>query len=117
MNYDPVCGETRRGRQTYGNACEAGQDRARIVYPGECRRDRSERPVERLPRRDEYACPQIYQPVCANLNGQTRTFGNACSAGQQGAQVIYDGECRSGRDDRQRRRPDPTNRGFEIRPM
>ena len=27
MNYDPVCGETRRGRQTYGNACEAGQDR------------------------------------------------------------------------------------------
>ena len=109
MNYDPVCGETRRGRQTYGNACEAGQDRARIVYPGECRSERRDRRDQRL-RSDEYACPQIYEPVCANLNGQIRTFGNACSAGQQGAEVVYEGECRSGRDDR--RRPDQPYNDF-----
>lgn len=110
MIYDPVCGERRGIRQTYGNACEARQDRARIVHPGECRRERRK---ERRPRSDEYSCPQVYEPVCGTLNGETRTFGNACTAGQQGAQVLYEGECRGGRGDRQR--PDRPN--IELRPM
>jgi hypothetical protein len=39
FEYAPVCGESRGQRETYGNACMARAESARIVHDGECRRD------------------------------------------------------------------------------
>lgn len=36
--YMPVCGEKRRQRQTFGNACMAKADGYRVISQGECRR-------------------------------------------------------------------------------
>lgn len=93
--YDPVCGERRGERRTYGNACEAGVARARIVHPGECRRERPE----------PTACTREYRPVCGERNGRTQTYGNACVAEAERARILYSGECREGRSERPRRQP------------
>jgi hypothetical protein len=113
MVYDPVCAERRGQIRTYGNACEAGQARARILYPGECRPQSGPRPrpgpqpgpgprPRPGPGPDQISCPMVYEPVCGDLNGQVRTYGNGCEAGVAGARVLYEGECRptGGRRDR-----------------
>jgi hypothetical protein len=38
QQYDPVCGERRGDRQTFGNACMADAEGYRVVSSGECRR-------------------------------------------------------------------------------
>ncbi len=91
QQYDPVCGEDRRGNlQTYGNACVARSEGASIVYGGECRRgggggNQSDR-----------FCTREYAPVCATRRGRERTFGNACEADVEGYRVIYSGQCARG---------------------
>ncbi len=89
QQYDPVCGEDRRGnRQTYGNSCVARSEGARILYSGECRRgggDQSDR-----------FCTREYAPVCATRRGRERTFGNECEADSAGYRVLYSGQCARG---------------------
>lgn len=84
MQYDPVCGERRGERQTYGNACIARAERARIIHPGECRFGGGG---------GQYACTREYAPVCATRRGNTRSFGNACEAESAGYRIIYTGQC------------------------
>lgn len=86
--YAPVCGERRGERQTFGNACIAQAEGFRIRHPGECRREGGWQQPPQM------ACTQEYRPVCAERRGQTRTFGNACSAESEGYNVIRPGECR-----------------------
>lgn len=109
MIYDPVCAERRGEIRTYGNACEAGQSRARILYPGECRPQSEQRPgpgprpgPSPRPGPDQLSCPMVFEPVCGELNGQGRTYGNSCEAGLAGARVLYEGECRPDRGRRDR---------------
>lgn len=93
MQYDPVCGERRGDRQTFGNACEADRAGYRIIHPGECRRpgwggpDRPGRPD-----RPQF-CTREYAPVCAVNRGERATFGNACEAEAAGYRIIRDGRC------------------------
>ena len=107
MQYDPVCGERRGDRQTFGNSCEADRAGYRIVHGGECRRggpgmggpgrpgpggpgmggprpDRPDRPQ---------FCTREYAPVCARQGRQTRTFGNSCEAEAAGYRIVRRGEC------------------------
>lgn len=50
-------------------------------------------------------CTQQYDPVCARRGTSHRTFGNACEAQVAGYLVVYEGRCRLGRRDRDRRDP------------
>lgn len=40
-------------------------------------------------------CTMQYDPVCAVKDGERRTYGNSCTAGADGATVLYRGECRT----------------------
>lgn len=40
-------------------------------------------------------CTMQYDPVCAVKDGVERTYGNSCTAGADGAVVLYTGECRA----------------------
>jgi hypothetical protein len=91
QQYDPVCGERRGDRQTYGNSCIAQAEGARIVYGGECRRGGGG-PISGGDR----FCTREYAPVCATRRGRERTFGNECEADSAGYRVIYDGQCARG---------------------
>ena len=84
MQYDPVCGERRGVRQTYGNECIARAERARIIHAGECRFGGGG---------GQMACTREYAPVCATRRGTTRSFGNACEAESAGYRIIYPGQC------------------------
>jgi len=59
--YQPVCGERRGQRQTFGNACEADRAGHRVVHPGECRGESrppwSPRPEEPRPPRPDRPGP------------------------------------------------------------
>lgn len=39
-------------------------------------------------------CTMQYDPVCATKDGSTRTYGNSCTAGAEGAVILHGGECR-----------------------
>ena len=41
------------------------------------------------------ACPRIYDPVCGDRYGDTRTFPNSCEAGAAGYNIRYQGQCRA----------------------
>jgi hypothetical protein len=41
-------------------------------------------------------CPSIYEPVCAEKGGDSRTFGNACLARRDGFAVTSEGKCSGG---------------------
>lgn len=84
--YDPVCGQRRGERQTFGNACVARAEGFRVVYPGECRRDRPDWDRPQF-------CTQEYRPVCAVRGNRQRTFGNACEAETAGWRIRRPGEC------------------------
>lgn len=43
-------------------------------------------------------CPMIYDPVCAERRGETRTFPNACQARAEDWRVVASGQCRGGSD-------------------
>lgn len=90
-DYQPVCGERRDDRRTFGNACEADAAGYRIAYGGECRRE--SRPGPSRPQQSERMCTRQYQPVCARLGDRTRTFGNACEADNAGFRIIDEGPC------------------------
>lgn len=79
FEYRTVCAAERRGApKTYGNACQARADRARILYAGECRR----------------GCTREFRPVCARVPGRRpATFPNACVARHNGARLIHSGAC------------------------
>src|SRR5690606_29239394 len=88
----PVCGERRGRRETFGNACMARAEGARIVYGGECRAEDSP-PLP--PPGPTQACTREYQPVCAVRRGEERqTFPNACMAEAERARIVHEGECR-----------------------
>ncbi len=92
--YAPVCGEFRGRVQTFGNACVARAEGFNIVSRGECRGGQRPRPPISGERpRPPMACTQEYRPVCAQRGGNTRTFGNECSARAEGYRVIQGGEC------------------------
>ena len=92
MQYDPVCGERRGSRQTFGNACEADRAGYRIVHPGECRRGGWAGPGTAPPDRPQF-CTREYAPVCATRGGSRQTFGNSCEAEAAGYRIIRDGRC------------------------
>jgi hypothetical protein len=41
-------------------------------------------------------CPSVYEPVCAEKAGDSRTFGNACLARREGFAVTAEGRCGGG---------------------
>lgn len=89
FEYAPVCGERRGQYKTYGNACMARAEGARIRHPGECRSQGVS------PRPPSQACTREYRPVCAvRRGGERRTFPNACVAEAQRARIVHEGECR-----------------------
>ena len=116
--YSPVCGERYGDRQTFANSCLARADGYRIVYRGECRRDRPDRPHWPRPGKPDdrpnwparpperpgrpgssgdsgttQFCTKQYQPVCARRGGDYRTFGNSCEAEAAGWRVTSSGRC------------------------
>jgi hypothetical protein len=38
-------------------------------------------------------CPAVYNPVCAEKNGEKRTYSNSCVARSKNATPLYEGEC------------------------
>ena len=91
FEYAPVCGERRGQHETYGNACMARGEGARIVHDGECRRGDANPPP---PGKPTQACTREYQPVCAIRRGDDRrTFGNACEAEAAGYRIIHGEAC------------------------
>jgi hypothetical protein len=96
MEYAPVCGERGGRLQTFGNACQARNSGFMIVGRGECRREPPPfpRPEPDRPGRPGGICTREYRPVCGQRGRQTRTFPNACEAGNAGFRIISGGECR-----------------------
>jgi len=112
QQYDPVCGERRGDRQTFGNACMADAEGYRIIASGECRRgggggsgggwDRPGRPGgpggpgwgggPGRPDRPQF-CTREYAPVCAVQGNRQQTFGNSCEAEAAGWRIRRNGEC------------------------
>lgn len=90
FEYAPVCGERRGQRATYGNACMARAEGARIVHDGECRGGSA---GPRPPGGPQQACTREYQPVCAVRRGERRTFGNACEAEAADHRIVHGGAC------------------------
>lgn len=90
--YAPVCGARDGELQTLPNECVAESRGFRVIADGECRRQ--EPPISRPPPDRPQFCTQQYEPVCARDGQRIRTFGNACSARAEGAQIIYEGSCR-----------------------
>lgn len=88
--YNPVCAQRGRDRETFSNGCVARSEGYRVLYRGRCERDDPDGPSR--PDRPTM-CPMIYQPVCAARGGRTRTFGNACSAEAEGYRVVDRGPC------------------------
>ncbi|MBU1897500.1 hypothetical protein KKB55_06985 [Myxococcota bacterium] len=65
------------------------EDGFACLYPhGSCGEDGVEGMC--VAQHDNIGCAAIYEPVCG-CDG--RTYGNACSAGQMGASIRYEGEC------------------------
>lgn len=104
-DYQPVCGESRDGQRTFGNACTAEAAGYRIAYGGECRGGppRGPRPGmgpgpgygpgPSLPQQSDRMCTQQYEPVCARRDGRERTFGNSCEADKAGFRIVDQGPC------------------------
>lgn len=106
QQYDPVCGERGRDRQTFPNSCVARAEGYRIAYGGECRRgggsnwDRPgrpggpgwDRPGRPGPDRPQF-CTREYAPVCATRGNRQQTFGNSCEAEAAGWNIRRGGEC------------------------
>ncbi len=82
--YNPVCAQRGRDRQTFSNACVARSQGYRIRHRGECERRRP---------RDQVMCPMIYKPVCGVRGGSIRTFGNSCQAGAEGYRILRNRPC------------------------
>lgn len=84
----PVCGVRADGPKSYGNACLARADGARMVHPGQC---------------EPLLCGGIgvldSHPMCGRdpLNHQMITYPNKCAAEHAAANWLYDGPCRPGR--------------------
>jgi hypothetical protein len=72
--YVPVCGADER---TYGNACIAERNGARIQYAGLCEAQGQN-------------CPPDYQPVCG-LDGVT--YDNDCQLNNAEVPLAYAGAC------------------------
>lgn len=54
------------------------------------------------------ACIPEYKPVCAERDGERRTFNNVCYAHREGYKVVYEDQCRYGWDPRPWPAPGPT---------
>ena len=86
MIYAPVCAAPKGApARTFGNACQAGAARARILHRGPCGRGEV--------RMRAVVCTMDYRPVCAEKRGVARTYGNACAARAVRARVLHAGEC------------------------
>jgi hypothetical protein len=83
MIYKPVCGLLPDGkRATFGNSCEAGNMKARILHQGACEAGTM--------------CFEIYKPVCAinPATGKPKTYANSCFAEMANAVSVGDGACK-----------------------
>jgi hypothetical protein len=78
--FEPVCAVKRDGtRETFGNACLAKRDHARILHTGRCFG-----PI----------CA-FFGEVCARVPGhRPQTFSSACTAEQANATVLHNGPCK-----------------------
>ncbi|MCH6548574.1 MAG: hypothetical protein IH812_01935 [Proteobacteria bacterium] len=72
--YVPVCGFD---ELTYGNACQAERNGARIRHAGLCNSQGRN-------------CPRVYQPVCAR---DGNTYSNVCRMENAGQELAYAGKC------------------------
>lgn len=87
------CVQVMPAQQTYSNKCIMEQDGARFIHDGRCE--------------DEVGadCPNLYAPVCGEIDTgvrcikapcpttQQQTFSNTCVANKAGANILYSGEC------------------------
>jgi hypothetical protein len=98
MEYAPVCGQRGPRTQTFGNACQARSEGFQIIGNGECRRQPPiappPRPQPPRPERPAGVCTREYRPVCGQRGPQSRTFPNACEAGNSGFRIVGQGACR-----------------------
>jgi hypothetical protein len=79
--YKPVCALTTFGyRQTFSNACWAGNAHARVLHPGVC-----EGPI----------CNKMIKPVCAvdPKTHRARSYGNLCESEVANATWLHNGPC------------------------
>jgi len=93
LDIQPVCAVLDNGQlDTYDNACTACADEAVAGhYPGACAQPAMTACQDPRPQ----ACTADYRPVCGQLtNGETKTYGNACSACGDAAVIgSFPGEC------------------------
>lgn len=87
--------------ETFANSCLARAAQAHIIHEGECAKEVEGTVVTEL----TGACPAVFDPVCAKdltpivcvtepcPNYQYQTFGNACEAFLDLAEVAFNGEC------------------------
>lgn len=80
--YLPVCGDDGK---TYGNTCEAGLAKVKVVKNGPC--EESSVPVVLNEGR---ACTMVYSPVCGD---DEKTYSNACFAEAAGVKIERTGPC------------------------
>uniref|UniRef100_A0A7S1KRV5 Kazal-like domain-containing protein n=1 Tax=Percolomonas cosmopolitus TaxID=63605 RepID=A0A7S1KRV5_9EUKA len=80
--YAPVCALAKDGeKKTFGNACMAGCDNARVLYQGECKDE-------------DCCCSDKIEKVCGQTcKGETKTFDNQCKARCNGATIVSQGAC------------------------
>lgn len=74
---------------TFGNACHAFCNHAKIASLGACKPSPTPSPAPGC------ICFDLYKPVCATdpATKLPRTYGNSCQAACAKATLIYDGEC------------------------
>lgn len=98
--YDPVCARGRDGdRRTFSNSCSAESAGYEVIRPGECRRDGGGTEGRGNEGRGEEGrggpryCSREYRPVCGRVNGEHKSFDNACQAEAEGYRVVDQGRC------------------------
>lgn len=90
--YVPVCGKLNNGDlNTFANACTACANEAvEGFYPSACATPDMKACQDPRPE----VCTLDYRPVCGQLGGETKTFGNACMAcGDSSVIGFFEGQC------------------------
>lgn len=64
-----------------------------LLLPSLAARAAGDAPPPRRPEGRPEICTQQFAPVCGELTGARKTYGNSCFAAAAGARVVTDGAC------------------------